>query len=136
MTSDEIKAVMALMERHGIAEFEHERAEERLFLTLGKPTIIERPNEAGVAADGAKSVIASPGVGIFLSTHPTAQAQPLPRSAARGEVVGYIKTGPMLRAVRAVADCELHRALVAEETGVGYGDPLFECSGVSPNYVA
>ena len=86
-------------------------------------------------AENAATTVASPGVGRFLSAHPVVDAQPLPlpRHVTRGDVVSYIKSGLILRAVRVSADCALKRLLVAEGAGVGYGTPLLECSQVSPN---
>lgn len=124
MQSEDIQSVIALMKRHGIAAFDYEHGSVRLHLTLGADAIAA-PDPAGMSTRGT---IRSPGVGIVLHTHPAhaGPAPALPRKAAKGEVVAYIKTGLTLHCVVATSDCLIHRALTAEGTGVGYGDALFE----------
>ncbi|MBW9063500.1 hypothetical protein JNB71_09230 [Rhizobium herbae] len=126
MNSKDIQSVIALMERHGVATFDYEHGTTQLHLTIGADAHDAAP--ADPAAMANPETIRSPGVGIVLYAHP-ANAGPvpaLPRKAAKGEVVAYIKTGLTLRAVLATKDCRLQRVLVAEGTGVGYGEALLE----------
>jgi hypothetical protein len=124
MQSKDIQSVIALMKRHGIAAFDYEHGSVRLHLTVGADAT-SAPVPAGTSTP---DTIPSPGVGIVLHAHPAnaGSAPALPRIAAKGEVVAYIKTGLTLRCVVAARDCRLQRALAAEGTGVGYGDALFE----------
>ena len=128
MNSNDIQSVIALMERHGVATFDYEHGTTQLHLTVGADAQDAAPASPDPAAMADPETIRSPGVGIVLYAHP-ANAGPvpaLPRKAAKGEVVAYIKTGLTLRAVLATKDCRLQRALVADETGVGYGEALLE----------
>ena len=129
MNSEDIQKVSALMERHGIAAFEYEQDSVQLRLTLGSrveaAAIAEPPRSAETRE---LDTLRSPGVGIVLHRHPASGAAPsaLPRKAAKGEIVAYIRTGMTLRSVAVTKDCVLTRILVAEGKGVGYGDALFE----------
>jgi biotin carboxyl carrier protein len=116
------------MERHGVAAFDYEHGTTQLHLTVGADAHDAASGSPDPAAMADPETIRSPGVGIVLYAHP-ANAGPvpaLPRKAAKGEVVAYIKTGLTLRAVLATKDCRLQRALVADGTGVGYGEALLE----------
>ncbi|WP_349437070.1 hypothetical protein [Pararhizobium sp. A13] len=128
MQSKDIQSVIALMKRHGVAAFDYEHGSVQLHLKLGADadgTATASPYPAGTSDP---ETINSPGVGIVLYAHPAnaGSAPALPRKAAKGEVVAYIKAGLTLRSVLAARDCHLHRALAAEGTGVGYGDALFD----------
>ncbi len=128
MNSKDVQSVIALMERYGVATFDYEHGTTQLHLTLGAGAQDAAPASPDPAAVADPDTIRSPGVGIVLYAHP-ANAGPapvLPRKAARGEVVAYVKTGLTLRAVLATKDCHLQRALVVDGTGVGYGEALLE----------
>lgn len=127
MDSEDIRRVTALMERHGIAAFDYESGAVQLHLTLGSRGQELAPAKRPKAAETVEH-LCSPGVGIFLSGHPALSAvpQPLPRNAAKGEIVAYIRTGQTLRAVVATRDCILRRALVPQGRGVDHGEALFE----------
>lgn len=124
MTSEEIRSVIALMERHGIAAFDYGHGATELHLTLGGESVIDARETPQPAPD----VLRSPGVGTFLLAHPATGAAPptLPHQATAGEVVAYIRTGLTLRAVVAKRDCLLLRPLAEDGAGVGYDDALFE----------
>lgn len=128
MQSEDLQSVIALMKRHGIAAFDYEHGSVQLHLTLGADATGAATAAPVAAGTSTADTIRSPGVGIVLHAHP-AKAGPapaLPRKAAKGDVVAYIKAGLTLRCVVATRDCHIHRALAAEGTGVGYGDALFE----------
>jgi biotin carboxyl carrier protein len=127
MKSQDIKSVVALMERHGIAAFDYEHGSVQLRLTLGVD--MESAVLAAPAPNEAKpDPIRASGVGTVLYAHPANRnaRSPLPRKVAKGEVVAYIRTGMTLRSVVATRDCTLRRTLIVEGSGVGYGDALFE----------
>lgn len=128
MNSKDIQSVIALMERHGVATFDYEHGTTQLHLTVVAEALDATPASPDPAAVADPDTIRSPGVGVVLYAHPanTGPVPALPRQAAKGEVVAYIKTGPTLRAVLAPTDCHLRRALVANGTGVGYGEALLE----------
>ncbi|WP_438750479.1 hypothetical protein [Pararhizobium sp. O133] len=128
MTSEEIRSVIALMERHGIAAFDYEHGNAELHLTLGGEGTIAVPETSQRPQTVEPTVLRSPGVGTLLFAHPAtgAPAPVLPRQVTAGDVVAYIRTGLTLRAVVAKKECLLLRALVEEGAGVGYDDALFE----------
>lgn len=127
MTSEDIRSVIALMERHGIAVFDYEHGSTELHLTLGSESNIEAP-EPQPAGTAGPDVLRSPAVGNLLLTHPVTGSKSLllPRRVAGGDIVAYIRTGLTLRAVVAKQDCLLLRVLVEKGAGVGYDDALFE----------
>jgi len=121
----EVSAVMAMLSRHGIAEFEYEAEGVHLVLTpagidkeaAAPPPIREKPRH---------DTIAAPFAGLFLTRHPLETAdRPLPRRVRHGEIIGYLKAGPMLRPVTAPADGILANALVENGALAGYGTALF-----------
>jgi hypothetical protein len=129
MDSEDISQAIALMERHGIAAFDYESGATELRLRLDGGHGQTSPVEiAPPQAEEPVGHLCSPGVGLLLLAHPASAAAPppLPRKAAKGEVVAYIKTGMTLRAVGAATDCTLLRILAAPGRGVGYGEALFE----------
>lgn len=122
--AEEISAVMMLLARHRIAEFEYEAEGVHIALTAGG---IVRDDVAPVAAlSPPHETIAAPYAGIFLSRHPLEDAAiPLPRRVRRDEIIAYLKAGPMLRPVTAPADGVLVRFLVDHGMLAGYGKALF-----------
>ena len=128
MQSKDIQSVIALMKRHQIAAFDYEHGSVQLHLTLGVDADGAATASTYPAGTSDPETINSPGVGVVLYAHPAhaGSAPTLPRKAAKGDIVAYIKTGLTLRAVPATNDCHLRRALAAEGTGIGYGDALFD----------
>ncbi len=127
MTSEDIRRVVTLMERHGIAVFDYEHGSTELHLTLGSESNIEAA-EPQLTGTVGPDVLRSPAVGKLLLTHPVtgSNSPPLPRRVAAGDVVAYIRTGLTLRAVVAKQDCMLLRTLAEDGAGIGYDDALFE----------
>ena len=129
MDSEDISQAIALMERHGIAAFDYKSGATELRLRLdGGHRQTSSVEIAPPQAEEPVGHLCSPGVGLLLLAHPASAAAPLPlpRRAAKGEVVAYIKTGMTLRAVGVATDCTLLRILAAPGQGVGYGEALFE----------
>lgn len=132
MKTEEIARIIHLMERHGIAEFEYEIGATELKLSRDAATARPTQNDPAMAMASRPepenpATIDAPGVGWFLISHPAATTAPapLPRRVEKGEIVGYIRTGALLRPVLADRDCDLLRALRSEGTAVGYGEALF-----------
>ena len=94
-------------------------------------------HEIATAGDvGAVEVepVSSPGVGVFLDRHPLRlepAAAPGSRHAA-ADTLGFIRVGPVLRAVPAPCDCLVADVLVPHGSVVGYGTPLFAIVPLSP----
>lgn len=89
---------------------------------------------AGEVAAGEPEPVPSPGVGVFLDRHPLRlepSAAPGSRHAV-GDALGFIRIGPVLRAVTAPSDCLVADVLVPHGTIVGYGTPLFAIVPLSP----
>ncbi|GEO43294.1 hypothetical protein SAE02_74420 [Skermanella aerolata] len=72
----------------------------------------------------------SPGFGIFLRVHPLHE-MPLVRSGdsvAAGQVLGFLKIGPLLIPVPAPRDGVVSDIVAHDGTLVGFGDTLFRFS--------
>ncbi len=120
-------AILALMERHGICEFEYQDDVTRL--TLSRGTTRQRQPAAPLpgTARPPLEVVTAAHAGIFRATHPlSVTTQPLPRNVEEGEILGYLQAGPVLRPVTAPSRGMLVRLLAAEGEAVGYGTPLFQ----------
>jgi acetyl-CoA carboxylase biotin carboxyl carrier protein len=91
-----------------------------------------RQDGAGVARlaldrPGPGETIAAPGPGIFLDRHPlhpVPLAPPGTRVAA-GDLVGLLRVGALLLPVTAPRAGVIGAALVAHDSAVGFGTPLF-----------
>ncbi len=129
MKSEDIARIIDLMERHGIAEFEYESDATHLKLNRdAEATNVPQVGEASLTAlQPDQTAISSPGVGWFLISHPATTLVPpaLPRRVEKNEIVGYVRTGALLRPVLADRDCQLLHALQADGAPVGYGEALF-----------
>lgn len=75
----------------------------------------------------AARTIKADGVGVFLDRHPLRLdpiAGPGSRHAA-GDTLGFLRVGPVLRAVAAPCDGEVEAVLAEPGATVGFGTPLF-----------
>lgn len=138
MEKEWIEAVMELMRRHGIAEFEYEDAGRHFVASEGTILEVDEPLHQPVVLHPTHSPRASETlralhIGVFRATYPLdADAAELPRLIRRGEIIGYLKAGALLRPVLAPSDGVLSRQLVAEGVLVGYGTALFELHTARP----
>lgn len=139
MGSEWIEAVMELMRRHGIAEFEYEHADRHFVASEGAILVVEEPWQQPAVhqpthhSPRASETLRAPHIGLFRGAHPLdADAAALPRLVRRGEIVGYLKAGVLLRPVLAPSDGVLSRQLVDEGALVGYGAKLFELHTARP----
>ncbi|MHB0951154.1 MAG: hypothetical protein ACYC10_04425 [Allorhizobium sp.] len=118
-----LSAVMALLEKHGLAEFEYQDGDRHILATRHEVcdlAVHEPP------APRRETTIAAPHTGIFRSKHPSEQAQKsLPRPVRRGEIIGFLEAGSLLRPVLAAKDGILARQLAEEGALTGYGAALF-----------
>lgn len=138
MGSEWIEAVMELMRRHGIAEFEYEHAGRHFVASEGAILEVDEPWQQPAVhqpthSPRASETLRAPHIGLFRGAHPLdAGAAALPRLVRRGEIVGYLKAGVLLRPVLAPSDGVLSRQLVDEGELVGYGAKLFELHTARP----
>ena len=113
--------VLKLMRQHGIHQFDYSDEQQTISLSLST-----QKNKATRA----------PFAGYFFQKHPMTDQNLTSTSTIRkGEIIGYIKNGPLLRPVLAAEDCHTNVAKVVDGTSVGYGDLLCEFSAVSPDDV-
>jgi acetyl-CoA carboxylase biotin carboxyl carrier protein len=91
-----------------------------------------RQDGAGVAqlapaGPAAGEVIAAPGPGLFLDRHPLHRAPLAPSGmrVAAGDLVGLLRVGALLLPVTAPRAGVIGAALVARDSAVGFGTPLF-----------
>lgn len=138
MGNEWIEAVMELMRRHGIAEFEYEDADRHVVASEGailegdqplNQPVFHQPDDAPRASE----TLLAPHIGVFRAAHPRdAEAAALPRLVRRGEIIGYLKAGALLRPVLAPSDGVLSRQLTDEGVLVGFGTALFELHTARP----
>ena len=119
----DLEHVMRLMRRYGIAAFDYGEGNLQLSLRIEGGAAGEKPSES----PPTDRVLAADAFGTFRLSHPATGGDPpeFPRRVAEGAVVGYLAVGPLLRPVRAKADCLLLRPLMKDGAEIGYGDPLF-----------
>ena len=111
--------ILKLMRLHGIQRFDYTNEQESISLSL--------------SSDSQKSITA-PFAGYFFQKHPMEnQNQKTSSETRKGEIVGYMKNGPLLRPVIAAENCHTNVAKVVDGTFVSYGDALFDYSPASPN---
>ena len=107
------QTVLDLMNRHGIGELEYEGPDGTLMLDTERAV----KNHPEILADAA---------GVFLWRHPVETDMPIwPRHVRPGEIIGWLKVGPLLRTVLAVEDGIVQRPKVEDGSLAGYGKRLF-----------
>lgn len=128
MSSAWIETVLELMRRHGIAEFEYQDDTRHVVASGGELFEVgQRAEEPVVPAPRHAETVTAPHIGLFLPEHPSsAKDAALPRLVRRGEIIGYLKAGALLRPVLAPSDGVLSRQLAPKGVLAGYGTPLFE----------
>lgn len=128
MSSAWIETVLELMQRHGIAEFEYQDDTRRVVASGAEVFEVDQTAEQPVGpAPRLPETITAPHIGVFLPEHPSStRGTALPRLVRRGETIGYLKAGALLRPVVAPSDGVLSRQLAPEGALAGYGTPLFE----------
>jgi hypothetical protein len=105
--------ILKLMSRHGIGYFDYEGPDGALTLIADRPEQDHPPVLARTA-------------GVFLWRHPADRSVAVwPRRVREGEVVGWLKIGPLLEPVRAEEDALIRRPKLVDGTLAGYGDRLF-----------
>lgn len=134
MHPPELVSIAAAMARAGLARLELDGPGLRLALERGPRSA---PPEREVRTEAAAPVPAeqerpapqplrSPGPGTFLRAHPLHE-DPLAadgETVAAGQVVALVRVGDVLLPVRTPMACWILGATTAEESLVGYGDPL------------
>jgi acetyl-CoA carboxylase biotin carboxyl carrier protein len=104
--------ILDLMDRHGIGWFDYEGPDGTMTLDADRPE-----QHPPVLADRP---------GIFLTRHPAdAVAPSWPRRAKPGDIVGWLKIGPLLEPVRAREDATIIRPRLPDGALAGHGDRLF-----------
>lgn len=130
MSSTWIASILERMERHGMAEFEYRDEARHVLLSAGEVVDVE-----AVATDALPSAasapraetITAPHIGIFLKDHPRDIAgAALPRLVRKGEIIGYLKAGSLLRPVTSASEGVLVRCHIDAGTLVDFGTPLFD----------
>lgn len=105
--------ILDLMNRHGIGYFDYEGPDGVLVLDADQPEQEHPPILARM-------------VGIFLWRHPADRSVAVwPRRVRQGEVIGWLKIGPLLEPVRADEEALIRRPKLVDGTLAGYGDRLF-----------
>ncbi|MGV3551296.1 hypothetical protein [Rhizobium sp.] len=105
--------LLDLMQRYGIGYFDYAGPDGAITLEADRPEQDHAP-------------IVAPKPGIFLWSHPIdREAAIWPRRVRSGEIIGWLKIGPLLEPVLATEDAPIRRPKLADGTLAGYGDRLF-----------
>jgi hypothetical protein len=105
--------VLALMSRYDIGYFDYAGPDGVLTL------------DAEVSEQGHSPITASR-AGIFLWSHPADRSHVVwPRRVEPGDVIGWLKIGPLLEPVRANEAAMIRRPRLVDGTLAGYGDRIF-----------
>ena len=105
--------VLELMNRHGIGYFDYEGPDGVLALEADRPE-----------QDHVPILASTPG--IFLWRHPVDHGVAVwPRRVRSGEVIGWLKIGPLLKPVLATEDAPIRRPKRVDGALAGYGARLF-----------
>lgn len=143
LTSPEVlEQITCWSQQAGVSEVEIETdAGESISISLqasGKISSSERSSQALPVVDtpirtaGAKAPL-SPCVGRFVERHSHYGNVPVAEGTTlrAGEIVGFVKTGPLLVASRSVQNVIVTDILVKAGDLVGFGDPLFKVEPTS-----
>lgn len=106
--------LLEMMQRHGIGYLDYAGPDGTLTIEADRPDM-----HAPVLADRP---------GIFLTRHPAETAPPAPawpRRVTSGEVIGWLKIGPLLVPVRATETAVIGRPHLDDGALAGFGDRLF-----------
>jgi acetyl-CoA carboxylase biotin carboxyl carrier protein len=130
--SDHIAEIASWLSAAEIDTFELTGPDYRLYLRRGATEPSAALASAGTRSEIASAenavhdLVASPGVGRFLHTHPVQEA-PLVRTnepVTTGQPLGLLQVGPILLPVVAPHDGIVAAILASDGSLVGYGDPL------------
>lgn len=132
MDAGAIRALAAAMAEAGLARLELSGPDLRLLLERGPKAAADAAapdgDTAGTTGEPATILVRSPLVGTFLRSHPlherplVADGEPV----KAGRPLALVRVGDLLLPVRAPAAGTVARALVRDDTLVGYGDALLE----------
>jgi acetyl-CoA carboxylase biotin carboxyl carrier protein len=113
MNEDIRRQVLDMMNRHGIGLLEYEGPEGSLRLDAER-SVQDHPD------------IFAPAPGKFLWRHPTESVEPIwPRHVSKGDVIGWLKVGPILLPVLANENAMIKKPMLADKSLAGYGTRLF-----------
>jgi hypothetical protein len=105
--------LLELMARHGIAEFSYAGPDGEVRLSDADA----RDDHPAITAKQA---------GRFFSQHPSRDAEAaFPRSVQRGDIVGYLKIGPLLLPVVSEQEGVLSSPLPDDGAIAGFGERLY-----------
>lgn len=129
-TPEVLAELAAHLEAHNVRSLEIKTADGQLEIVAaaGSARSADRSPATPTPARTETALAKAPAAGIFLPSHPSrpAVSTEVGKAVTQGEIVAFIKTGPVLLPV--VAEKAGVVAAVAAEPGtlVGYGTPLFK----------
>lgn len=121
------------LERNNVSAVEIQAPDGQLKIVAlpGRQGAVSQPNPVSSAAltQNRQAVLArAPIAGLFLPTHPQRPDRAVQpgKSVAQGEVLGFIKVGPVLASIVADKAGIVGEVLAEADALVGYGTPLFK----------
>jgi biotin carboxyl carrier protein len=126
-----MQEITAWLESAGVSAIEIETEDGRNLRIVvdGETSLNVDDGQRDVAATVLASISTAkaPFAGHFLDAHPAhgAPAAVEDTAVAAGDIVGFVKVGPLLLAVRAPDAGTLNECPVKAGDLVGYGDPIF-----------
>ena len=126
-----IREIAAWLESAGASAIEIETEDGRhLRIVMDEEAAL--PTEKGThdtvpAVPASATAATAPFAGHFLDTHPARETPVAAQdtAVAAGDIVGFVKVGPLLMPVRAFAAGRLNECSVKAGDLVGYGDTIF-----------
>lgn len=125
-----LAALTAALEAAGVDGIEIERpaGNIRIVIEHGAPrTALRHVPDHNRPASPQTGTVNAPIAGLFTGSHPSATAfATVPREVSVGDMLGFVRIGPILLPVRASMAGMLTQVHAADGALVGYGDPLYQ----------
>ncbi len=128
LATNDIAELVEHMRLLGVAEIEIADGDEMLRVAL--PDAVEQPARTTISGP---TIIAAAGCGIFFLGHPARETTlSIGARVEAGEIVGVIRTGPLLRPVTVPGAGTLTRILCEPGQRVDFGTPLLALAPLHP----
>lgn len=136
MTPSELQRVVLSLQGSDATYFECEGPQGVLRLRFSRQPGTRAPSDgdmtaqAPLNANGASTLLNSPGIGFFCVKHPLTGLEAIEEGEGvkKGQIVAFLRAGELLSPIHSDRDAVAIRQAAAEGALVGYGETLFELS--------